>query len=158
MLGPCEDANEAPEHQLEAALRILWWKFRDRRLLAEDQRQFGDQVDDELSVRAQRLLKGLAPTAQLGVALAEKRPDQALEGLGQGRIGDVTLILVELARGKKAAGRNKHLVELIDDGGLADPRISRNKHQLGHAAGHDAVEAGQQGIDLSRSPVQFLGN
>src|SRR5262249_44048603 len=141
-----------------AALRILWRKFWDRRLLAEDERYFGDQVDDELSVWAQRLLKGVAPTAQLGVALAEKRPDQTLEGLGQGRIGDVTLILVELARCKKAAGRNKHLVELIYDRGLADTRISRNKHQLGRAASHDAVEGGEQGIDLSRSSVQFLGH
>jgi hypothetical protein len=34
---------------------------------------------------------------QLGVALAEKRLDQALEGLRKGRIGDVTPVLVELA-------------------------------------------------------------
>jgi len=104
------------------------------------------------------LLKNAAPTAQLGVALAEKWPDQALKGLRQGRIGDVTLILVELARCEKAARRNKHLVELVNDGGLADTRISRNKHQLRHAAGYDAVEGGKQGTDLSRSSVQFLGN
>src|SRR6516225_3604039 len=120
MLKPCEDPDEAPEHQLEAALRIVWRKFWDRRLLAEDEHQLGDQVDDETSVRAQRLLKGVAPMTQLGVALAEKRPDQALEGLRQGRIGDVTFVLVELARCKKAAWQHDRFLQFVDDGGLAD--------------------------------------
>src|SRR5215469_15574733 len=93
---------------------------------------------------------------QLGVALAKKGPDQALEGSRQGRIGDVTLVLVELARGKNAAGRNKHLVKLIDDGRLADTRISGNEHQFRRAARDDAVEGSKQSIDLARSPVQFL--
>src|SRR5215470_660020 len=127
-------------------------------MLAENERELRDQVDDETSVRAQRVLKGVAPMTQLGVALAEKRPDQALEGLRQGRIGDVTFVLVELARCKKAAGQNKHLVELIDDGGLADTRISGDKHQLRRAASYDAVKGGEQSIDFARPPVQFLGN
>jgi hypothetical protein len=42
MFRPCEYADKAPEHQLEAALRILWRKFWDWRLLAEDEREFGD--------------------------------------------------------------------------------------------------------------------
>jgi len=42
--------------------------------------------------------------------------------------------LVELARCKKATGQNKHLVELIDDGGFADARIAGNEHQLRRAA------------------------
>ena len=41
MLRPGEDADEPPEHQLEAALRVLWRQLRDRRLVS----------DDELSVR-----------------------------------------------------------------------------------------------------------
>src|SRR6516165_1369791 len=127
MLGSRKDADEAPEHQLEAALRILWRKFWERRLIAEDERQFGDQVHNELSVDAQRLLQSVAPMAELGVALAEKRSDQVLEGLRQCRIGDITLVLVELARGKKAPRQNKHLVELIDDGRFADTRIAGNE-------------------------------
>src|SRR5215472_12706369 len=106
MLGPREDADKASQHQLKTALRILWWKFWDGRLLAKDERELGDQVDDELSVRVQCLSKSITPLAQLGFALPEKRPDQALEGLRQGSIGDFTLVLVELTRGKKAAGRN----------------------------------------------------
>ena len=91
MLGPCEYADKSPEHQLEAALRILWRKFWHRRLLAENEGEFGDQVKDELSVRAQRLQQGVAPTGELGVALAEQRPHEALESQSERRIGYVAL-------------------------------------------------------------------
>jgi hypothetical protein len=33
---PREYPDEPPEHQLETALRVLWWKLRDRRLLSYD--------------------------------------------------------------------------------------------------------------------------
>ena len=49
-------------------------------------------------------------------------------------------------------------MELIDDGGFADTGVSGNEHQFGPAAGYDAVEGGEQGIDLRHPPVQFLGN
>ena len=56
--------------------------------------------------------KRLAPTRQLGVALAEQRPHQALKGLHQRRIGNVALVLVELARREQAARRYERLVQL----------------------------------------------
>ena len=74
--------------------------------------------------------KGVAPDAQLCFALTQKRTDKALKRLRQSGIRDVALVLVELAGGKKAARRNKRLVQLIDDGGLADTGISGNEHQL----------------------------
>ena len=103
-------------------------------------------------------LKGVAPARQLGLALAEKRPDQALKGLRQRRIGDVALVLVELAGGEQAARRHQHLVQLIDDRGLADAGIARDQHQLRRAAADDAVEGGEQGLDLALSPVELLGD
>src|SRR5215831_13365161 len=42
MLRPREYADKSPKHQLEAALRVLWRKFRDRRLFSYDELQFGD--------------------------------------------------------------------------------------------------------------------
>ena len=102
--------------------------------------------------------KRVAPVAQLGFALAQKRTDQALEGLRQRGIRDVALVLVELARCKQAARRNQHLVQLVDDRGLADAGIAGDQHQLRRAAGHDAVEGGEQGVDLALPPVQLLGN
>ena len=141
--------------RLCACLRL---ELRDRRLLADDELQFGDEVDHEPRIRLQRLQKRVAPGRQLGVALAEKRPHQALKRLRQGRIGNVALVLVELAGGEQPARRHEHLVQLIDDRGLADAGIAGDQHQLRRAAPDDAVEGGEQGLDLARSPVQLLGD
>src|SRR5262249_2441295 len=103
MLRPGEDAEEAPEHQLEAPVRVLGRQLRDRWLVAEDARELGDEVDQELAVRAQCLPQGGAPTAQLGLARAEQWPHEALKRLRERRIRDVTLVLVELARREQAA-------------------------------------------------------
>ena len=57
MVRPGEDADEPPEHQLETALRLLRLELRDRRLVADDELQFGDEVGHEPCVRPQRLQK-----------------------------------------------------------------------------------------------------
>src|SRR5262249_15080487 len=49
-------------------------------------------------------------------------------------------------------------MELIDDRGLADAGVSGHEHQLRPAGGYHAVEARQDGFDLGRSSVRFLGN
>src|ERR1700730_9228084 len=100
MFGLREYADEPLEHQLKAALCLLWRKLRRRRLVSDNEREFGDEVGHEPPVRAQRLQKGVAPASQLGVTLAEQRPDQALKSLYQRGIGDVALVLVELAGGE----------------------------------------------------------
>src|SRR5208283_2811523 len=97
MFLPGEDADEAAEHELEATLRLLRLKFRDPRLLADDEVQLRDEVSHQPSVRPKRLHNCLAPARQFGVALTQKRPHQALKSLHQSGIGDVPLQLVELA-------------------------------------------------------------
>jgi hypothetical protein len=49
-------------------------------------------------------------------------------------------------------------MELIDDGGLADPGISGDEHQLWRTARYDALKGGKQSIDLGCAPIQFLRN
>ena len=100
MLRPGEHAEQAAEHQLEAALGVLRRQLRHRWLRADQQLELGDEVEHELAVRAQRLPQRLAPRPQLGIALAQQRPDQALERLRQRRIGDVAFVLIELAGGE----------------------------------------------------------
>src|SRR6266481_8587652 len=124
MLTAGEDADKASEHQLEPRLRLLRRQLRDRRWFADNELNFGDEVDHEPPVRAQRLDKGVAPTAQLGVALAEKRSHEVLKGLHQRRIGDVAFVLIELAGGEKAAQRYQRLVQLVYYRGFADPGIA----------------------------------
>src|SRR5262245_15406993 len=103
-------------------------------------------------------MKGIAPLAQLLFALTQEWSDKALKGLRQSSVRDVALVLIELARGKQATRRHQRFVQLIDDGGFADSGIAGNQHQLRPAALDDAVEGRKQGLDLTRSPVQLLGD
>src|SRR5215831_5532145 len=148
MLRPGEDADEAPKHLLEAPLRVLRRKLEDRWLVSDDELQLGDDVDHEPSVWAQRFQQGASPTPQLGVALAEQRPDEAVKRLKERRIRDVALVLIELARGEEPAWWNKHPMELVDNRGFPDAGIAGDHHQLRRAALDDAIEGGHQGLDL----------
>src|SRR3979411_2344916 len=93
MLLARKHSDEAPEHHLEAVLRVLRRQLRDRWLFADHEFELWNEVDDELTIRPQRLAQGVPPSAKLGLALAQERADQALERLAQGRIGDVALVL-----------------------------------------------------------------
>src|SRR5262245_40205523 len=97
MFRPREYADESTEHQLKAALRVLWGEFRDRRLFSYEELQFWNPIHNELAGRTQRVSKPVAPFAQLRRAPGQKRTDKALKGLGQGGIRDIALVLVELA-------------------------------------------------------------
>src|ERR1700757_1376522 len=120
MFPSSEHGEKAPENQLKAALRVKGRQLRDRRLVTDDELQLRNQVDNKLSVRVQCFAKGLAPSSQLWIALAKKWSDQALKGLRQGRIGDVTLVLVELACREQATRRDQRLVQLVHHRGFAD--------------------------------------
>jgi len=81
-----------------------------------------------------------------------------VKGLRQGRIGDVALVLVELAGGEQPPRRQERLVQFVDHRGLADAGIAGDQNELRRAALDDAVEGGEQGLDLVRSSVQLLGD
>jgi hypothetical protein len=49
-------------------------------------------------------------------------------------------------------------VQLIDHGRLADAGIAGDQHQLRRAALDDAVEGGEQRLDLALAPIQPLRN
>jgi hypothetical protein len=120
--------------------------------------QLGDEIDDQPPVWLQRFTKRVAPRVQVIFVLAEERPDEALECLRQRRIRDVALVLVELARCKQAARRDERLVELVDNRGLVDARISGNEHELWPPASDDAIERREESVELVVTPVQLLGN
>src|SRR6266566_7674939 len=97
MFRPREHTNKSPEYQLKAALRVLWGKLRDRWLGSDHELQLGNEIQDELTVRAERLTQRVSPPAKLHIAFTQKRADKALKGLRQGGVRDVALVLVELA-------------------------------------------------------------
>ena len=72
MLGSCEYADESPEHQLEATLRILWRESGNQWLLSNNKLQFRNEIDNKLPVRAHCLLNGIAPVSQLSFSLTQE--------------------------------------------------------------------------------------
>src|SRR5712672_1666303 len=156
VLRPGEYAEEAPEHELEAVLRVLRRQLRDRRLFPDYELQLGNEVHDELSIWAQRLAQRVPPVAKLGLALAQKRAHKALEGLCQGGVRDVALVLVELAGREQAARRYERLVQLVHYRGFADPGIAGHEHKFRGALGHNSVECCNQRLNLALPAVELL--
>ncbi len=157
MLRAGEGAEETPEHQLETASRFLWWQFCHGRLFADDEFDFGYEVDHQLAIRPQRLQKGVPPMVHFGFALDQDLTHQHLECLCERRIGYVALVLVKLARSEKSARRNQYLVQLVHYRRFADTGIPGYQYKFGRALRHHSVECGEQSINLTLSPVQLLG-
>src|SRR5271169_3398114 len=99
-------AKEAPEYHLEAALGLLRRQVWNRWLFAVDELQFRNEVHDELTIHAQRLAEGIAPTAKFHLALTQQRAHQALEGLGQRGVRNIALVLVKFAGRVEPAREN----------------------------------------------------
>src|SRR3977135_1610354 len=104
-----EYAEELPEHRLEAVLRVLRREVWNGRLFSDDELDLGDEADDELAVRPHRLRQGTAPLVHLRIALHEDLTGQSLEGLCQGGVRDVALVLVKLA-GREQPPRGHNLL------------------------------------------------
>ena len=49
-----KNLDEVVEHEVEAVLRLIWAEFRQRRLWADDQLDFRNDVDKDSPVRAER--------------------------------------------------------------------------------------------------------
>src|SRR5207245_6686415 len=94
MLRSREHSDESPKDELESALGVLERKVGDWRRFADDELQFRNKVHNEPSVRTERIVKRIAPLAQLPFALAQEGTDEALKGLRERRIRDVALVLI----------------------------------------------------------------
>src|SRR5271157_2035907 len=97
MLRPREQADEPPEHQLATVLRISQRQVWNGRLFPNDKLNLRDEANEELPIRLERLLQGTTPPVYFGFTLDEDLTDQRPQGLCQGRVRDVALVLIELA-------------------------------------------------------------
>src|SRR5258708_1882151 len=135
-----ERAEEPSEHPLKSVLCLSRRKVRNGRLSPDQELKLGNEVDDELTVRADCLAQRILPAAEIGIALAKDRANERLKSLCESGVRDVAFVLVELAGGKQATRWDQHLVQFVHHRRLADPRITGHQHELGCAVGYDAVE------------------
>src|SRR5260221_13337254 len=91
---------------------------RKRWLFSDHKFECGNKVDDKLTVQAQRLSQGVPPPPKLRLPLAQKRAHKALEGLRQGGVRNIPLVLVELAGREAPTRRDEHLLELGHQRGI----------------------------------------
>src|SRR5882757_2699227 len=98
-----ERAEKPPNDQLEAVLRISRREVRNGRLFSDDELQLGNEVDNELTVWAQRLAQAIPPAAKLGLALAHDRANESLKSLCESCVRDVAFVLVEFTGRKQGA-------------------------------------------------------
>src|SRR5580704_7795550 len=136
MLRSRKGSEETPKHQLETAPRLLRWQFRHGWLFADDEFDFGYEVDYQLAIRPQRVKKGVPPMVHLGFALNQDLTHQQLECLCQRRVWYVALVLVELSSCEQPARRNKHLMQLVHYRGFADTGITGYQYEFGTALRH----------------------
>ncbi len=158
MFGPCEHADEAPDHELETPLRVLCGKIDDGWLFSQNELQLRYEIQHQQSVRAQRVRQRLAPLAQLGFWFAEERSDQPLKRLRESRVGNVRLVLVELAGREQPARRHEHLVQFVHDGRFANARVPGDEYQRRIAGRYNLIKGGKQGLDLAGTPIKLLGD
>lgn len=158
LVGPREHHQEAAEHRQEAHQRLVGRQFGQSRLLADQVLKLRDQVDHQPAVLAHRLADGVAPGGGFVLAARQDLAHQGVEGLGEGGIGDVALVLVELAGAEQAAPRHHGDVDLIHQRGLADAGIARHQHQLGCSLDRYPVEGGQQAAGFVLAAIQGLGH
>lgn len=111
MFRPSEHTDELSKHHLKAPLCVPWWKLNDRRWLSDEGLQLRNETYHQCCVRSQRLLQGVAPWCEIGIALAEQRPDQGLKRLCQRRVGNIAFELIEFAGSEQATRRHQHRLE-----------------------------------------------
>jgi hypothetical protein len=88
-------------------------QVRNRRLFSDHQLQGGNEVDDQLTVRAQRLAQGPPPPAKLRFALAQKRADKALEAWARVAYRMSRLYWSNLPDAKSPRGGDQHFVQFV---------------------------------------------
>ena len=124
------------------------------RQLADDELEFRGEVDDEPPVRAQRLLKSLAPPRQLRLALGKKLPHKRAEGVrlasNRGRRASTGRICPKQRR--RAPGRVPCAPSFTTDDLPTRNSPTPERAPAGPASNY-AIESCEQGFDLAFAPV-----
>ncbi len=110
VFGIGEHADKAAEDEPQAMLHLGRAELGHRRLLADDQLDGRNDVDDELPAGAKRSLQLAAARLDARFALAQDALDELAECQGQRRVWHVAALLVELAGNEVASARDDRLM------------------------------------------------
>src|SRR5260370_25546206 len=100
MLSSREHPDEATNNLFEHALRVRRRELRARLLPADYALKVRNEAGDQLAIEANCGHDCFTPAGELRLGFAENRLDQAPKRLRQMRIGNVAVVLFELARRK----------------------------------------------------------
>ncbi len=156
MLLAREHRDELPKHHAEPVLRFGRGQRRYGRLLADDQLYLGQHIDDELAVDTDRRLNPLAPAGDACFAFGQQLRHQFAKRLGQCGVGNVTLVLIELAGNEIAVPCDDRLAQCIDQRRLADSGVPGDGRQLRLAGCGHAVECGEEHRCFRFTSVQLV--
>ena len=157
MLRASNDADEPPQDQLEAALRILRRKIGDRRLFADDEIPVRDELDDQQPIRTQGLAQRIAPVARVPLRSCSKSAGLDFERPAPAsRKGCRAYTDRTCRRRKGRAAGPASLCSSLTTEDLPMPEYPETSTSSGMPRGDDPIERGKEGGDLARAAVQFL--
>src|SRR5207244_6726528 len=135
-------------HRLRSPERHGW-------LLSDDKPDRRDAVDDHLGIDPESSEQGVLPPVNRLLALRQQLLHEPPERLRQAAIGGVAHQLLELPGDEAPPPLGERLVDLVDEGRLADPGVTGYQQQF-RAPARRALERRQERRNLPVPPVQAL--
>ncbi len=97
MFLAAERGHELSEHHAEAVLCLARWQRRYGRLRADNQLDLGQHIDNQLAIDPNRGQDLLPPVGDARLAFGQQLLHQCAKRLREGGIGNIALVLIELA-------------------------------------------------------------
>src|SRR6185369_12890865 len=97
------------------------------RLRPDHDLELRNEIDDELAVRAQRLLQPPSPQRDLLVSLGEEVEDELAKGLDDGRVWRLAFVTVALAGEEEPTAAHDRRLQLANEGRLANAGPARDE-------------------------------
>ncbi len=153
-----ERSDESLERRVEALRGLGGIECRQRRLRADEGREFGKELEQQPAVASDGFVDLLSPAREFDGVAVQDLTDQSAQRVGKRRAGRVAQGLVELAGDEDAMGLDDVPARLVNDGGFADSRIARNEREFQLAGRRHAVEGVEQHRRLVRTAIDLLRN
>ncbi len=155
MLARGQRAHEGLEHEAEPILGFRRPDLGDRRLLADESFELGDEGGDDAAAQAERGLQPQAPTRHFRFRRAEERHHERSKCLDERRVRGLAAQQIDLARHEPSFPLGNLRAKLLDERRFADAGLPLHQHELVRAR-RNAVESSLELLDLALPSVELL--